>query len=73
MTLGHRIIGIIEGDSDPAAFIPELIEHHRNGRLPLDKLVTIYPLSKINDAIRDQHEGKCIKAVLTPDTAQAAQ
>lgn len=64
---GHRVMGIIEGDSDPSVFIPELMAHHREGRLPFDRMVKTYPLSKIEDAIRDQHEGRCIKAVLIPD------
>lgn len=66
MTFGHTVKGIIEGDSDPDVFIPELIEHYRAGRLPFDRLVTTYPLSEINQAIADQHEGKCIKVVLLP-------
>lgn len=67
MTFGHRIMGIIEGDSDPATFIPELMDHHRAGRLPFDRMISTYPLSRINDAARDQHDGRCIKAVLLPD------
>lgn len=67
MTYGHRVMGIIEGDSDPAAFIPELIEHYRAGRLPFDQMVTTYPLSEIEKAVHDQHAGHCIKAVLIPD------
>lgn len=66
ITYGHRVMGIIEGDSDPASFIPELIALHRQGRLPFDRLIRTYPLSQINEAVRDQHEGRCIKAVLLP-------
>lgn len=66
MAAGHRIMGIIEGDSDPATFIPELVEHYRAGRLPFDRLVRTYPLSSINEAIRDQVEGRVVKAVLLP-------
>lgn len=64
MTFGHTIRGIIEGDSDPDSFLPELVEHYRAGRLPIDRLIQTYPLEAINDAIADQHAGKCIKAVL---------
>jgi len=64
MTFGHSIKGIIEGDSDPDVFIPELIEHFRAGRLPFDKLIRTYPLSEINKAIADQHHGDCVKVVL---------
>lgn len=64
---GHHVQGIIEGDSDPDVFIPELIAHYKAGRFPYDRLVTTYPLSDINRAIEDQHSGRCIKAVLLPD------
>lgn len=66
VTFGQSIRGIIEGDSDPDVFIPELISLFKAGRLPFDKMVRTYPLNQINQAIRDQHEGRCIKAVLLP-------
>jgi aryl-alcohol dehydrogenase len=66
ITYGHRIIGIIEGDSDLDGFIPELIALHRQGRFPFDRLVRSYPLAAINDAVAAQHRGECIKAVLIP-------
>lgn len=67
VTFGYTIKGIIEGDSDPDTFIPEMMEHYRQGRLPFDKMIKTYPLSQINEAIADQHAGKCIKVVLIPD------
>ena len=66
VTFGHRIVGIIEGDSDPQAFIPELIEHYKAGRFPFDRLVTTYKLAEINAAIADQASGACVKVVLIP-------
>ena len=66
MTPGHRIIGIIEGDSDPAKFIPELIAHHAAGRFPFDRLIRTFPLAQINEAIAAQARGECIKVVLLP-------
>lgn len=66
MTFGQAVKGIIEGDSDPDEFIPELIEHFKAGRLPFDKLVNKYRLSEINEAIAAQHHGDCVKAVLIP-------
>jgi aryl-alcohol dehydrogenase len=65
---GQRIIGILEGDSQPQEFIPQLAALYRAGKFPLDKLITFYPLSKINEALADQHRGDCIKAVLIPDS-----
>ena len=67
MTFGHTVMGIVEGDSDPSRFIPELITYYRDGRLPLDQLIKTYKFADINEAIADQHAGKCIKVVLTFD------
>lgn len=65
---GKTIKAIVEGDSDPDSFLPELVEHFQAGRLPIDRLITKYKLSEINQAIADQHSGACVKAVLIPDT-----
>ena len=66
ITFGYTIKGIIEGDSDPDEFIPEMMEHFRAGRMPFDKMIRTYPLGDINQAIEDQAAGKCIKVVLLP-------
>ncbi len=66
MGAGHRIVGIIEGDSNPQTFIPELIAHHAAGRFPFDKLIRAFPLEQINEAIAAQANGECVKVVLIP-------
>jgi aryl-alcohol dehydrogenase len=66
ITYGHRIHGIIEGDTDLDKFIPELLGHFQAGRFPFDTLIKTYPLEQINEAIAAQHRGECIKAVLIP-------
>jgi aryl-alcohol dehydrogenase len=65
LTLGQTVRGIIEGDSDPDVFIPQLIEHWRAGRLPLEKLVRTWRFAEINEAIAAQHHGDAVKVVLT--------
>jgi aryl-alcohol dehydrogenase len=71
MIVGGAIVvrGIVEGDSDPDVFIPELIEHYRAGRFPIDKLIKTYPFEAINEAIADQLAGKVIKPVLLTGAA----
>jgi aryl-alcohol dehydrogenase len=64
ITFGLTVKGIIEGDSEPDSFIPELIDLHRRGLFPFDRLIQTYRLVDINQAVRDQHEGRCVKAVL---------
>ncbi|PSH02719.1 MAG: NAD(P)-dependent alcohol dehydrogenase [Acidobacteria bacterium] len=66
LTHGHVIQGFIEGHGVPQLFIPQLVDLYMQGRFPFDKLMTFYPLEKINDAVQDQHDGKIIKAVLEP-------
>lgn len=66
LAAGLTIKGIIEGDSHPDKFIPELIGYYKEGRLPLEKLISTYPLKDINKAVEDHHSGLCTKAVLLP-------
>ncbi len=64
---GKAIRGAVEGDADPQVFIPQLIERHRAGRFPHDRLVTTYPFSAINQAVADMRAGKVVKPVLVMD------
>ncbi|QSR19106.1 NAD(P)-dependent alcohol dehydrogenase [Novosphingobium sp. KA1] len=66
ITYGHRIHGIVEGDSDLDTFIPHLVELYRAGRFPFDRLIRTFPLDRINEAVAAQLRGECIKAVLIP-------
>lgn len=67
MTGGRTIRGIIEGDADPQTFLPRLIDLYRQGRFPVDRLITRYPFDRINDAVRDSESGTAIKPVLMMD------
>lgn len=64
MTFGHTVKGIIEGDSEPDVFIPELMKLYLEGRLPFDRMITTFPFEQINEAIAAQHHGDCVKVVL---------
>lgn len=67
MRNGWTFRGIIEGDSDVDGFLAELMDEYIAGRFPFDRMVTRYPLAKINEAIEDQHAGRCLKPVLIPE------
>ncbi|MCL2227777.1 MAG: NAD(P)-dependent alcohol dehydrogenase [Oscillospiraceae bacterium] len=64
MSVSKSLIGIVEGDSNPKVFIPELMEHYTKGRFPFDRLITYYDFDSINEAMADCLSGKAIKAVL---------
>ena len=62
---GRSTRGIIEGDSIPQVFIPQLIELYKQGRFPFDKLIKYYPIENINQAVQDSIDGITVKPVLT--------
>ncbi|MCL2125209.1 MAG: NAD(P)-dependent alcohol dehydrogenase [Oscillospiraceae bacterium] len=64
--MGHAksLLGVVEGDSVPKLFIPELLRHYKAGRFPFDKLITYYDFDDINTAMLESTGGKAIKAVL---------
>jgi aryl-alcohol dehydrogenase len=64
MIQGLTVKGILEGDSDPDVFIPQLLALHAEGRFPFDKMITRMPFRKINEAVELQHDGKLVKVVL---------
>ena len=64
MSRGVCIRGILGGDANPQAAIPMMLEYWRQGRFPVDKLITAYAFEHIADAFHDFHRGKVIKLVL---------
>ncbi len=67
MGAGKKLVGLVEGCSIPQVFIPKLLEYHRKGMFPFDKIITYYDFDKINQAFEDTHKGRVIKAVLRMD------
>lgn len=61
---GRTIRGIVEGDSVPQRFIPQLVELYSQGRFPFDKLVKFYPVEQINEAAEDSTRGVTLKPIL---------
>ena len=61
---GKTIRGIVEGDSVPEVFIPQMIDLYLDGRFPIDRLVTTYRLDEINRAVADVERGIVVKPVI---------
>lgn len=61
---GRTVRGIIEGDSVPEVFIPQLVELYRQGRFPLNRLLGFYSFDDINQAAQEAEEGRTIKPML---------
>ena len=64
MAEGKSMIGVIEGDSIPRVFIPQLIAYYKAGQFPFDKLIKFYDFQQINQAFEDSASGAIIKPVV---------
>lgn len=64
MAEGKTMIGVIEGDSVPQIFIPQLIEYYKKGLFPFDKLVKFYDFNQINEAFAASKSGEVLKPIL---------
>lgn len=64
MIPGKTIKGIIEGDSNPKIFIPQLIQYYREGRFPFDQLTKFYKMDEINEAAKDSEKGITVKPII---------
>lgn len=64
MAEGKSMIGVIEGDSVPRVFIPQLIEYFNKGQFPFDKLVKFYDFKDLEQAFEDSKNGSTIKPII---------
>lgn len=60
----RKAVSIIQGDSVPQQFIQKLIDLHRKGRFPFDRLVKFYEFRDINRAMDDIRHGSTVKPVI---------
>jgi len=61
---GKRVVGVTLGDAMPETLVPRLVSLHRDGQLPLEKLIRYYPLNQLDAAARDMHAGAVVKPVI---------
>lgn len=61
---GSGVKAIVEGDSDPQTFIPQLVALYKEGKFPFDRLIKTFPFEQINEAITASEDGSVIKPVV---------
>ncbi|MFE7224659.1 alcohol dehydrogenase catalytic domain-containing protein [Nocardioides sp. NPDC057577] len=66
MLRGLTLRGCVEGDAVPRELVPELLRRHAAGTLPLDRLVTTFPLAEWDVAVAEQRAGRVLKPVMLP-------
>jgi aryl-alcohol dehydrogenase len=62
--MNKTLVGVVEGQSVPKLFIPELISYYKEGKFPFDQLVKKYEMTELDQAIHDMESGKTIKPVI---------
>lgn len=62
--LGRTTRGVVEGNSIPQLFVPQLIDLYKRGRFPFDKLIKVYEMADFNQAVEDSEKGVTIKPVV---------
>ena len=62
LVFGRTLAGVIEGDADPQALIPALLDLHVAGRFPFDRLITEF--TSLPDALAAARGGEAIKPVV---------
>jgi aryl-alcohol dehydrogenase len=61
---GKTIRSTLGGDGRADITIRALIELHREGRFPFDRLITWFPLEQVNEAMEAAYSGEVLKPVL---------
>jgi aryl-alcohol dehydrogenase len=69
---GVGVRGFPSGTAVPDVLLPRLIELYRQGRFPIDQLVTTYPFADIERAAADTTSGATVKPILLFDPAAEA-
>ena len=64
LQFGRVVRGVIQGESHPQEFIPTLVDFLMQGQMPVERMMTFYPLAEINRAAQDSSQGTTIKPVL---------
>jgi len=64
LQFGRVVRGVIQGESHPREFIPQLVDFLMQGKMPVERMMTFYPLAEINRAAQESSQGTTIKPVL---------
>ena len=64
LQFGRVVHGVIQGESQPKEFIPQLVDLLMHGKMPVDRMITFYDIADINRAAQDSASGATIKPVL---------
>jgi Zn-dependent alcohol dehydrogenase len=70
MVSGKRYFGAVQGHSRTSKYIPDLIQWWREGKFPVEKLVSFFDFEDFGSAIRGMKDGSVVKPVLIWKSAE---
>ncbi|KAF2788529.1 GroES-like protein [Melanomma pulvis-pyrius CBS 109.77] len=62
-----RLVGVIEGQSNPQQLIPQLLDLYHQGKFPINLISKCYPAECLSQAIEDLKSGIVVKPILSWD------
>lgn len=64
MVSGKQYFGAVQGHSRTAKYVPQLIQWWREGKFPVEKLISFFDINDFGGAIRGMGDGSVVKPVL---------
>jgi len=61
---GKNLTSVLEGDSVPQIFIPQMVDYYKRGLFPFDKMIKFFDFDQINEAFAASKNGSVLKPVL---------
>ncbi|KAJ4253836.1 hypothetical protein NW762_010231 [Fusarium torreyae] len=61
---GKTLLGSVQGDAIPSAYVPQMIQWYREGLFPIDRLVSFYRAEDVHKAFDDMKVGKAVKPII---------
>ena len=68
VTSAKSVVGSYMGSCNPAVDIPRYVDLYREGRFPVDRLITHrMPLSEVNTALERMASAGALRQILSPE------
>jgi len=62
--LSKTYYGLCEGASNPPEYIPKLVQMHKDGKFPIEKISKVYSFEQFDEAVHAMHDGSVIKPIM---------
>ncbi|KAK1983622.1 zinc-binding dehydrogenase [Colletotrichum cereale] len=64
MVSGRQYFGAIQGHVNPAEYIPQMVQWWRDGKFPVEKLITVFQSADFGSAVEAMERGDVVKPII---------